>query len=70
MRKQLGTFIAAISIGILISVVLYYFVKRWYSDYITMLKHADGEWRNNDVRNDYSDETTDAKMKYFWLFDW
>ena len=34
-----------------------------------MLKYADGEYRNDSEKNDYSEETVDAKMKSYWLFD-
>ena len=35
-----------------------------------MLKFPDGEWRTPFKNNDYSDETAESKMKFYWLFEW
>ena len=63
-------FASVITVGCLVSIMIYYFLKRWYDAYDDMLKHADGEWRDIDVNNDYSDETVESKVKYYVLFDW
>ena len=49
---------------------MYYFSGRWHEDYKSMLTYDDGEYRNDSKKNDYSEETTDAKMKSYWIFDW
>ena len=66
-KKQLKSLLHTIGLGSLVSILMYYFAKSWYADYDTMLKHDDGEWRDD---NDYSSETVEAKMKFYWLFDW
>ena len=34
-----------------------------------MIKYPDGEFRNDSVKNDYSAESVDSKIKYFILFE-
>ena len=34
-----------------------------------MVKYSDGEFRDDTLSNDYSDVSTDSKMKFYWLFD-
>ena len=64
---------------------MYFFTDRWQPIYHTMLKINDqdcpkytgygtddgecGEWRVGSKLNDYTEETFEAKMKYYWLFD-
>ena len=63
-------FASVITVGCIVTIMIYYFLKRWYDAYDDMLKHADGEWRDIDVNNDYSDETVENKVKFYVLFDW
>ena len=52
---------------------MYVLLLRWYEDYISFLKPADGEegeWRDQYNDNDFSDVSTEDKMKYYWLIDW
>ena len=70
-RKKLTIpFLIATLLGCVASILMFYFCQRWYDSYDSMLKYPDGEWHYDDIKNDYSDETVDAKMKYYWLFDW
>ena len=50
---------------------MYLACDHWYDDYDSMLKFPDGEYRlfYEKKGNDFSDETVETKMKYFWLFD-
>ena len=51
--------------------VMYSLCDRWEDSYTSMLQYPDGEWRRYDLWNDhYRDETPDAKMKNYWLFEW
>ena len=46
-----------------------YFGIKWYKSYDSMLKKPDGELRSEWFgKNDYSDQSSESKMKYFWLF--
>ena len=51
---------------------MYLACEKWEDSYNSMLKFPDGEWRNfyEEKGNDFSEETVEAKMKYFFLFDW
>ena len=49
----------------------YYLCDRWEPAYNSMLKYPDGEWRDYlSWTDNYKDETTDTKMKNYWLFEW
>ena len=44
---------------------MYTFLLRWYKDYINFLKYPDGELREQNAESDFSDVSTDDKMKYY-----
>ena len=63
-------FVFATMLGCVASFLMFYLCVRWHDSYDSMLTYPDGEYRVDSVRNDYSDESGDSKIKYYWLFDW
>ena len=61
------TFVSKILFSLCIVITIYYFCLIWYDEYDSMMTYPDGETRDDSKKNDYSDETNDAKMKYAWL---
>ena len=49
---------------------MYLLVIHWSEDYALMMKKTDGERRDFSKENDVSDVSTEAKIKFYWLFNW
>ena len=49
---------------------MYLLVIVWAEDYVSMMEKSDGERRDFSKENDVSDVSTEAKIKFYWLFNW